>query len=407
MDITKTMVAGWDERYHSLSQKELERRLNATKIAMDAAGVDVLMAVNMVKQGFYQWFMGAGISERPTEEILIIPRQGQMILCTTSECFTDEQQKNYRKLAAVNSQDKRYGAAVNVPAFYYHYVLDELTDTKRLGVINPDFLRRTVKEYLDTYIPGLEMVDMTETMETIKAVKSPEEQSCLKAAAAFCDRLFASLGVIVRPYRLEPDMVRELRYRAYQMGSGGEDVTRNVMVDLTSSPDGGPAFPEPVLYPGRQVMPGDRINILVRSITYDEYYGALGRCFILGKAGEETKHYWNMALKAQETAAAHLIPGNTISDANSAMNDYLKSQNVRPDTHVCIYGLGYRPDEAPCRFAKSQNMKLKAGMVLCVAPRIIVDGRDPWCAADMYEITENGARKLTQTSSRLVEIDIG
>ena len=404
MDLTKMMLAGWDERLHSLLESELDRRKNAVYEAMDAAGTEVLMIVNMAKQGFYQWFFAAGISERPTEEILIVPRYGQMLISLSSQCFTDVEQENYRKPESVSSQDKRYGSAVNVPALHHGYIGRNLGDSKRLGIINPEFIRKTVKEYLDNCLPGLEWVDMTTEIEAIKAVKSPAEQQCLTEAAGLCDRLFGAMGVMLRPFCLEADTVRELRYRAYEMGSGGEDVTRNIYVDLASAPDGGHAIAKPVLYPGRQLIPGDRINLMVRAIAFDEYYGALGRCYILGKASGETKENWQIVLEAQRAAVAMLKPGNTIGAAIRAMNDVFISRQMPEDGSVNICGLGYRPDELPRRYDASENMILQSGMVLCVSPKLSLPGKDPWQVADMYCITENGAVQLTKTDAGLVEL---
>ncbi|MDO5422109.1 MAG: M24 family metallopeptidase [Eubacteriales bacterium] len=405
MDITKAMVAGWECRYYQMPHTELERRREAVKRLMEEKETDVLMLVDMVRGGYFQWLLGAGLSERPTEEILIFSRTGEMKICLTSECFSDEQQKNYTKVDATNTQDTRFGDAANVPAFYYRYVSEELTEKKRVGIVFPDSLRRTVKEYLEANIPGMAWVDVTHEMNELKAWKSPEERKILRDMADFHDRLFPTVGVLAIPGRLEGDFVKELRYRAYQMGCGGEDVTRNAVVHLTSGQDGRKEKLEEVLYPGKILREGDRLNLKVQCVGYDDYYGVLGRCFVLGEASEETKQNWEKLVKVQDFAASLLKPGTTLAETAAKVQAFRKKQGMPEDASNFLYGVGVQAGEAP-HLTYEQTMIVKEGMVLAVAPELKMEGAETMYCADLYEIQENGAVRLNAFPREVEEIFI-
>ncbi len=404
MELSAMTVAGWDSRYHSLPEREIRRRRERTRKLLEEKDLPVLLVFDMVRGGYFQWFTGTGLSERPTEEIMMIPRQGEVKVVLSQECFTDEQQRNYQKPDATNSQDSRFGA-VNVPALYYGDIVSCLGEgERRVGVVYGDAVRVTVKRYLEEHIPGICFVDVTEELEAVKAVKSRQELDVLEAVAGLHDRLAAVAGYLLRPGRTEADIVRELRYRACQLGAGGEDMTRHLVVDLTSSAMGGPAEAEPLRYPGRRLQRGDRVNLRIQGIFLDDYYGILGRCYCLGEADEETRRLWNHAVAAQQAGAAALKPGATAADGAAAISRYLTENGFAEDTSANLYGIAYRIGEAPARYQASERMTLEPGMVLAVTPKLTVEGQDPYCCADAFRITETGAVRLTRTPQEPVEI---
>ena len=324
MDITKMKVAGWECRYYGMPHEELEHRRERIRKVMEEKKVPVVLMVDMIRGNYFQWILGAGMSERPTEEILIFPKKGDMTICITSQCFSDEEHESYKKLDATNSQDARFGDAINVPALYYGDIKKHMDETGRVGILYPDSLRKTVKDYLEQNLPNLEWVDVTAEMEAAKAPKSEEERKILKDMAAFHDRLFGSVAAMAIPGKLEGDLVKELRYRAYQMGCGGEDVTRNAVVFFTSEPDKEGSAAEEILYPGKQIQEGDRLNLKAQCVAYDEFYGALGRCFVLGKASEETKKDNETLVKVQDFAAGLLNPGTSLWEVSRKVQEYRK-----------------------------------------------------------------------------------
>lgn len=405
MDITKMMVAGWECRYYGMEHSELERRRAAVKAMMKEEELSVLLLIDMVRGGYFQWILGAGISERPTEEILIFPAEGEMRICLTSECFSEEQQNAYKKIDAVNSQDARFGDAANVPALYAGYVKEYLADNKKVGIIYPNSLRKTVKDYLETEIPGIAFVDVTAKMERLKAVKSPVERKILKDMAEYHDRLFQTVGCLTIPGRTEGDFVKELRYRAYQMGCGGEDVTRNAVVHFTSDQEGAQEFQEEVLYPGRVLREGDRLNLKAQCVAYDDFYGALGRCFVLGTASEKTKRDWEQLIKVQDYMASLVKPGVTLKEIAEETDAYRMKEGLPADGTNFIYSIGHKAGEAP-NLCDESDMPLENGMVLVLAPELKREGEAPMYCADMYELTDGQAVRLSTFPREVKEIFI-
>lgn len=406
MDITKMDVAGWECRYYGMPHEELEHRRQRIRSVMKEKKVAVVLMVDMVFGNYFQWILGAGLSERPTEEILIFPENGTMTICLTSQCFSDEEHASYKKIDATNSQDARFGDAVNVPALYYGDIKKYMDETGRVGILYPDSLRKTVKDYLEENIPGLAWVDVTAEMEAAKARKSAAERKILKDMAAYHDRLFGSVAAMAVPGKLESDLVREIRYRAYQMGCGGEDVTRNAVVFLTSEPDNeARAVKEEILYPGKRICEGDRINLKMQCVACDEFYGILGRCFVLGKAGEETKKDQESLVKVQDYAASLLKPGSSLAWVSRKVQEYRRELGISEDNSNYLYGIGCGAWEAPTLNYLAE-LSLAEGMTVVIAPQLKKEGRETMYCADMYEITEKGAVRLNSFPRCVQEIFI-
>ena len=146
----------------------------------------------------------------------------------------------------------------------------------RLGLVNPTYLKKTVRDdLLSRY--SVELVDISDDFHLLKAEKSPEEIGGLKKAAERFALAFKTMPLILTGEPLEREVVVRLRDRLRELDAECEDLATSSMVTLTSSPDGGEAVQEPILYPGRRITYGDRVNVLVNGFMPGGFASALGR----------------------------------------------------------------------------------------------------------------------------------
>ena len=275
----------------------------------------------------------------------------------------------------------------------------------RLGIVNPDFLKKTVRDHLLEQFSGIELVDISDAFHLLKAVKSRDELAGLKTAAEKFELAFSVMPLILTGDPLEREVVVRLRNRLRELDAECEDLATSSMVTLTSSPDGEKATEEPILYPGRRLHYGDRVNVTVNGFMPGGFASALGRCYVLGTPTEETAAYWSLALAAQDLLAGEARPGNTVGEMMKTLEGFLKEHGLAVDSSAQVYGIGASVYEAPRNTDSTRNEPLREGMALVIAPKICPEGKDPYCCMDVFEVTATGARRISNSSRELVILD--
>lgn len=275
--------------------------------------------------------------------------------------------------------------------------LSAIFDGSPVGIVNPAYLKKNVRDYLAASYPAFVFVDVTEAFYQAKAVKSPEEINALKDAAAEYDRLFTAMPLVLRPERLEKEAVNELRQRMMWQGSESETPGFHTMVELTSAPDGGSSAEVPMNWPGRRLQVRDRVNVTVRGYWQNGFAAALGRSFVLGVPSEETQRCWNVAVEAQALAASLARPGTTLRRINEEVGAYLTRQGFPPTDAAWIYGVGTSAYEAPRNVDATADWPLRENMVLAIGPEVKPTEQDAYACLDVFAVTEDGARRLGTT----------
>ncbi len=273
-----------------------------------------------------------------------------------------------------------------------------------VGLVNPTYLRKTVRDQLAA--EDVKFVDVSDEFHALKARKTPEEAEKAAHAASEFDRLFTTVPLLLTGEPLEREVVVALRNHLREFGAECEDLMSSSAVRMTSAPQDAPSVPEPIPYPGRRLQYGDRVNLQVTGYLPGGFSGALGRCYVLGEATEETKHYWNLAVSAQEGLAKAAKTGVTIRELTEILeHEYLAPEGLRASGATQIYGIGAALNEMPRNVDTSRDMPLPDGAVLVIAPQIIPEGKDPYCCADVFRVTDDGAVCLSKTSRQLRVLD--
>ena len=282
--------------------------------------------------------------------------------------------------------------------------LSAVFDGAPVGIVNPAYLKKNVRDHLAKAYPAFRFVDVTGAFYQCKAVKSPAEIEALRTAAAEYDRLFTAMPLLLRPERLEKEAVNEIRQRMMWQGAESETPGFHTMVQLTSAPDGGPSAQEPLPWPGRRLQTGDRVNVSVRGYFSNGCAAALGRSFVLGPVSAQTGKDWETAVFAQEMAASMAKPGATLREISGAVNACLTQQGYQPLNSAWIHGVGTSAYEAPRNVDATADAPLKAGMVLAIGPEVRRGGADALSCLDVFVVTENGAERLSKTAPVLRQL---
>ena len=277
---------------------------------------------------------------------------------------------------------------------------------KRLGLVNPSYLKKAVRDDLLEKYPGITLVNVSDEFEQLKMKKIPEEIERIRKAVNNFEIVFRTMPLLLTGEPLERAVVVRLRDRLRELDAECEDLMSSSMVTLTSAPDGDSSVPEPIPYPGRRLSYGDRVNVSVNGFMPGGFASALGRCYVLGEASQEAKDYWNMAVAAQDFLAQRAKPGATIAELLEQLElELLKPNGLPLDTSAQVYGIGASVYEVPRNTDRTAAIPLQAGMTLVIAPKICPEGKDPYCCMDVFMVTEEGAQRLGVLPRTLVELD--
>lgn len=319
--------------------------------------------------------------------------------------------RNNLCLVTKDGELREYCARTPHPTDWYKFPviteadLSGVLKNARIGLVNPTYLKRVVRDDLvQKYTVAF--VDISDEFHLLKTEKGSEDVEGLRNAVKLFEQVFTTIPLLITGEHTEREIAVALRNRLREMGAQCEDLQTSSMLTMTSAPDGAESVPEPIPYPGRRVTYGDRFNVQVNGFMPGGYASALGRCYIIGEPSEEAKKYWDLAVKAQHLIADNAKPGATVAQLMALFEKEILAPNgLKADSGSQVYGIGVSVFEAPRNVDSTKNLPLESGMTLVIAPKIVPAGKDPYCCADVYVVTEEGARRLGTSSQSLCVLD--
>ena len=277
-------------------------------------------------------------------------------------------------------------------------------DNRRIGITYPDKMLASVYDYLKRHLPDVELVDITDEFNALTAVKSGVELEAMEYVVDEHQTVMGAVPAMLTAGRLERDIVNEIRWQGLRHGVYGFNVWDGSHIELLSNPQDELVPEEDLKFPGRRVQQGDAVTLRLQFIGCNGYYGALGRCFTIGEATEQTKERYAAAVDAQDFAAARLVPGAKIENIGRELDEYLAARGYGKQTGAWIHAVGYYYFNAPNAF-KGRDTGLAEGMLLAVQPEIYKNENDMrfWCD-DLYVVTKDGGRRITGMSRELIQL---
>ena len=167
---------------------------------------------------------------------------------------------------------------------------------------------------------------MTDPIDYLKAIKSPEEIELIKGTAALQD---AALDYVRQKIKPGTEGSRYPRQRPITCRRSWESTRLQVLI---SSYHPGK---QPMGFMGRHFMnrvlrEGDHVVVLLEGNGPGGYYTEIARVFSLGEPAPEAKEAFAHALEAQELTLRMLKPGANPKDVWDANNEFLQKKRLRP-----------------------------------------------------------------------------
>jgi Xaa-Pro aminopeptidase len=349
-----------------ISLHELERRWAAVRREMAARSIDALVMQNASDWlgGYVKWFTDVP-AHNDYPRTVIFHRDDLMTLV---------------EMGATGRRDKLGGKDVNNPgigeiiyspsffsiAYTHDYdpalVAEELEHRgyKTIGLIGRGALPSGLVDAIRNKVSAA-LVDASDMVDEIKAIKSPEEIALLKATAAMQDAVFAKVVAAIKPGMRDCDLGASAQYEGQLLGSE-QGIFRG-----SSEPLGWPAILRGRHFQDRVLQPGDYISLLIENNGRGGYYTELARTMVLGKASSELRDAFAVVCEAQKYTVSKFMPGASCADIYAAHNAFMQSAGAPPEQRLYGHSQGYDMVERPLLRA-DEPMRLAAGMCMAVHP---------------------------------------
>lgn len=243
---------------------------------------------------------------------------------------------------------------------------------------------------------GLELVDATPLVRTLRLQKSAAEIEKITYICELVSDAFAALPELIAPGDVEQEIFRTFKIEILRRGA--DDVPYLVG-------GAGPNGYDDIISPptNRAIQPGD-ILMLDTGSVFDGYFCDFDRNCAISQSPDVARRAYDVLYRAAEAGIAAARPGITAADLFHAMWQELEIWDVS-GTNVgrMGHGLGMQLTEWPSLTPADQTV-LQPGMVLTLEPGLeIVPGR-MMVHEENVVIREDGAELLTRRAPRELPI---
>lgn len=372
---------------HPISTEELERRWKAAREIMQEKKIDFLLIQNSQDYlgGYVKWFTDMpAVHHYPAT--VIFPVSDDMTTIwhgSTDPALAGPPEWLMRGVR------KRLSTPIMLSlnytcSFDAQLVVEELKGYKNccISFVNEGATTAGFSGYIREHLTGATFVDMTDEIDEIKAIKSPEEIERIKVSAELHDEAMKACFDAVKPGAREFEVAAMGRLKCRMLGSEQQFI-------LIGSAPAGKSFPYSSIHAmNRELKEGDQVGILVEAVDPAGYYTHLHRIACIGKIPGPLQEQFEIAKEAQQVTLDLLKPGADPVEILAANNDFLRSRGLVEETRLYAHGQGYDLVERPS-FQQGETMKIQTNMNIAPHPAVLTKEATA-IVCDNYIVTETG-----------------
>jgi Xaa-Pro aminopeptidase len=277
--------------------------------------------------------------------------------------------------------------------------------------------------------PGADLVDLSQPIRLIRAVKSNYEIDIMRRAAELSDQIAGHVPNILREGMSELELAGKVEAEARRLGHqgvirmrlwGGEMFYGHLMSGPTAaapsylaSPTGGVGTgPAIAQGPGYRTIQRHEPVLVDYVFAYNGYLSDHTRIFALGSLPQKLVDAQAAMLEVQEMIKKSSKPGSTSGSiyelaiakaAELGYADHFMGAAGRERIRFVGHGIGLEVDEFPF-LAAGQNLPLQEGMTIALEPKLIFPGEGVVGIENTHVVTENGLEQLGRYPEEIVII---
>ena len=270
---------------------------------------------------------------------------------------------------------------------WFRRLLAELT-LKRLGFEAEDItfaMYRQLSETLNKVKSSLQLVPLDGLVESLRAVKEPEEIELITRAVEITDKAFEYIKGIIHAGMTEKEVAWELE--KFQRVKGSQALPFDIIV--ASGPNSALPHAKPA---ERKIDAGEPI-VIDMGARVGGYCSDFTRTLCLGEPDDTFKKVYDTVLGAQLAAIALIKEGMTGKEADSFARTVIEEAGyAEAFGHSLGHGVGLAEHEQP-RLASTSTEPLTSGMVFSIEPGIYLPG---WGGVRIEDLAlmENGEIRI-------------
>jgi len=399
-------MADMDERLcNPVSTAELERRWAAARSYMRDANIEALVVQGSNgyagTAGYYRWLTGMpSVNSYPHTAIL--PRDALMTLLQQGdrggEKILDGTVPEFRGVG-------RRLSTPSFPAIEYcsgydaEIVAAEITGNRyrNVGLVGAFAMYHGFASRLRELLSGVTLVDATQAVDDMKAIKSEEDIAYIRRTAAMQDEVMSKVGRHVRPGMRDFEVTAYGQYLGQLGGSEAGYFLAN------SAPPGKPTMLRHRPYQGRVIRDGDVFMYQAENTGPGGFFVHLGRIFVLGKAPQALVDAFGAMLEAQRYTVGLLEPGASCRDIFAQYNGYMRARGLPEERRVYCHGQGYEVVERPL-IRDDESMTIAANMNIGIHPSLSNDRMFVTVCDNFLTHADGTVERLHKTPQTIVEL---
>ncbi|MFJ9160078.1 aminopeptidase P family protein [Streptomyces griseoviridis] len=269
-----------------------------------------------------------------------------------------------------------------------------LDSTGRFGISDNTWAMHLLG--LQRALPDTSHASLTEALPMLRAVKDAAELELMAAAGAAADATFEEIRAVRFAGRRESEVGADLADLLRRFGHEQVDFTI-----VASGPNGANPHHE---VGDRVIEDGDMVVLDFGGLK-DGYGSDTSRTVHVGAPDDEERAVHDIVRAAQEAGFRAVRPGAACQDVDRAARQVIVDAGYGECfIHRTGHGIGVTTHEPPYMI-EGEERPLVPGMCFSVEPGIYLPGRFGVRIEDIVTVTEDGGRRLNDTTRELVVVD--
>ncbi len=239
-------------------------------------------------------------------------------------------------------------------------------------------------------LPGARLVRADELFDELRMVKTPAEIEAIRDIGGVAQRIAVEVCGRFGAGSSEREIANFVAERYAE--AGGDGLT---MLVVGSGPRSAAVNAPPT---GRVLQPGDMVRLDIIG-TKRRYHSDVARTAVVGESTSEQQRTYDLLLGVHRRCLEALRPGALTADVYAIYREAMDEAGL-PPYHFVGHGLGITLHEDPFVNALAST-PLEEGMVLCIEPLTLLEGRFGVQIEDEVLITADGYEPFTEAGGLL------
>ncbi|MHC8508368.1 MAG: ectoine hydrolase DoeA [Rhodospirillales bacterium] len=381
------------------SNEEYAARLAATRAAMDAAGIDLLIATDPSNMA---WLTGYDGWSFYVHQCVLVPPSGDPI-------WYGRYMDNFGARRTVYMADDRI---IGYPDIYVQsaerHPMDHLSGViadygwsgARIGVeMDNYYFSAACLKSLEKNLAEAAFIDATGLVNWRRAVKSETELEYMRRAARIAEAVHARIFELAEPGVRKCDLAAEI-YSVALRGAGGHGGDYPAMVPVM--PSGADASAAHLTWDETPLKSGEGTFFEIAG-AYRRYQCPQSRTVFLGEPEDKWRRAETAVLEGIDAAMGAAKPGNTCEMVEAAWRAAIAKHGLEKESRMgYAIGLSYPPDwgERTMSFRAGDTSELRPNMTFHIMPALWFED---WGLeiSEPIVITETGCEPLCNTPRKL------